>query len=95
MKWLFATGSIFENEGLLFVRICTGLFMAYHGWEVFDTKKMNSYFEWDQFKHTSSTFLVYAGKITELVEGILLIPGLFTRFASLMIFVTMLYISML
>jgi len=82
MKWLFATGSILQNEGLLLVRICTGLFMAYHGWEVFDTKQMNSYFEWDQFKNTSAIFLVYAGKNTELVEGILLMPGLFTRLAS-------------
>ena len=37
--------------------------------------------------------VVYTGKIAELIAGILLMIGLFTRLASLVLIFTMLYIS--
>lgn len=94
MKNILSSSGAWQNEGLAFVRICTGFFMAYHGWEVFESEKMNSYLEWDQFKTSYSIFLVYAGKIAELVGGIFLMLGLFTRLASLIVILTMLYISL-
>jgi putative oxidoreductase len=93
MKPFFSSTAIWQNEGLAIVRIITGFFMVYHGWEVFEAEKMKSYLEWDQFKTSSSSLLVYAGKATELIGGVLLMSGLFTRLASLLIAATMLYIS--
>jgi len=68
--------------------------MIYHGWEVFDTKTMNSYLEWDMFKNSSfSKFMIYAGKGAELVGGIFLLLGLFTRIALLVLIGTLAYIA--
>ncbi|HEX2605971.1 MAG TPA: DoxX family membrane protein [Flavisolibacter sp.] len=89
----FSTQPIYRNEGLALIRIITGLFMAYHGWEVFDREKMLTYMTWDQFRTPASSLLVYTGKSVELVAGVLLALGLLTRVAALMLALTMLYIS--
>lgn len=70
--------------------------MIFHGWEVFDAEKMKVYLTWDSFKGFSSpSFMVYMGKIAELIAGILMTIGLFTRPAALVLIFTMLYISFL
>jgi putative oxidoreductase len=94
MNKIFSASPLWQTAGLCFVRIIVGCFMIYHGWEVFSEEKMKPYLEWDSFKAFSSpTFVVYTGKIAELVAGILLMIGLFTRLASLVLIFTMLYIS--
>ena len=71
-----------------------GLFMIYHGWEVFSLEKMNGYMDWDMFKDSSiARIMVYAGKIAELVAGIFLFIGLFTMVAALVMVLTMAYIA--
>lgn len=94
MKKFFSPSPFWENEGLTLIRIITGFFMAYHGWEVFDPEKMKGYLEWDQFKAPASSFLVHLGKASELVAGVFLALGLFTRLACLVMAATMLYISL-
>ncbi len=77
------------------IRIITGFFMIYHGYEVFDAKIMNGYLTWDMFKDGSmGKLLVYAGKVAELIAGVLLFIGLFTRLSAIVIAVTMLSISL-
>lgn len=93
MNPFFSSTPKWQNEGLAIVRILTGFFMVYHGWEVFDAEKMKTYLEWEQFKTSASSLLVHAGKTTELIGGVLLMLGLFTRLAALLIAATMLYIS--
>lgn len=94
MKKLFSADPLWPDSGLAFVRIIVGLFMAYHGWEVFDSAKMKEYVTWDSFKgYSSPAAMVYLGKIAELVAGILLTVGFFTRLASLVLIFTMLYIA--
>ena len=78
---------------LTIVRIVTGVFMAIHGWEVFDATKMSEYAQWDTFKAGNGTFMVYLGKGSEFVGGILMALGLFTRASALIIIGTMAYIS--
>ncbi len=69
--------------------------MIYHGYEVFDAKIMNGYLTWDMFKDGSmGKLLVYAGKVAELIAGVLLFIGLFTRLSAIVIAVTMLSISL-
>ena len=59
--------------------------------EIFDAVKMKGYTGWDTFK--TSTMMPYIGKAAELIAGILLLLGLLTRFACLMIVGTFLYIT--
>jgi putative oxidoreductase len=80
---------------LSIVRIITGIFIAYHGWEVFDHTKMAEYAAWDSFKNLNGTFMAYLGKGAEFVSGIMLILGLWTRTASLIMIATMAYIAFL
>lgn len=91
--------SFFQNTplsgtGTAIVRIITGLFMVYHGFEIFDAKLMNDYAQWDMFKELPmGLVLVYLGKGAEFVAGVLLALGLFTKLASGIIAVTMLSIT--
>ena len=94
MNKIFSIQPVWLSEGLFLVRIVLGFFMAYHGWEVFDEAKMKEYAAWDSFKNSASpAFMVYLGKAAELVGGILLMLGLFTRVGALIIAVTMAYIA--
>jgi putative oxidoreductase len=82
-----------SNRAIGLVRIIVGLLVVYHGHEVFRPDIMNSYLDWDQFKFTSGKFLVYAGKASELIAGILLTLGLFTRIGALIAIGTFCYIT--
>lgn len=68
--------------------------MIWHGWEIFSETKMKDYQQWDIFKNSSAeNVMPYIGKGAELVAGILLLIGLLTRPASLVLIVTMIYIA--
>ena len=87
----FSSTPFWQNGSLALVRIILGLFMIYHGWEIFDTSKMNEYTTWGAFK--SSAVLPYIGKAAELIGGMLILIGLFTRLAALILICTMAYIT--
>lgn len=94
MRKLFSPQPLWSAQGLALVRIITGGFLAYHGWEVFDSNVMKGYFDWEAFKGFSSPAgAVYAGKSAELLLGVLLLLGFFTRIAAAGIILTMGYIS--
>ncbi len=78
---------------IFILRVIIGLFLIYHGREVFDAAKMNEYAQWDMYKNSASgKLMVYAGKGAEFVAGVLLVVGLFTRVAALIIIGTFIYI---
>ena len=91
MKKFFSTQPIWYDGGLFVVRLILGIFMTYHGWEIFDKVKMNEYAAWDTFKNQA--FMAYLGKGAELVGGIMLIFGWWTRLAALIVIFTMAYIA--
>jgi len=94
MHKFFSPQPIWQAAGLALVRILTGGFMAYHGGEIIDTATMKGYFDWEAFKgFASPATMVYLGKGMELVMGLLLMLGLFTRVAALGIAITMSYIT--
>src|SRR5215218_909636 len=89
----FPAAPLWSNAGLTIVRILSGLLMAYHGLEVFDAARMQEYATWDVVKKLPSPLvMVYIGKGLELVTGICLAAGLFTRIAALFMAVDMLFI---
>ena len=94
LKVFFAPDGLLADAGLLLVRIFVGAFMIYHGWEVFLPDKMNGYNQWlMDLKFPAPRFMAYLGKGSELVGGILFLLGLFTRFAAIVLAITMGIIS--
>ena len=94
MQSYYSYSPAWKGKGLSVTRMIVGLFMIYHGWEVFSLEKMNGYMDWNMFKDSSiARIMVYAGKIAELVAGIFLFIGLFTTVAALVMALTMAYIA--
>jgi putative oxidoreductase len=93
MSKVFSASPLWQTQGLVLIRIVTGLLVAYHGWEIFDEKLMSGYLEWDSIKSLPwPKAMVYFGKGLELVAGVCLAIGLFTRLAALFIFIDMMFI---
>jgi putative oxidoreductase len=70
-----------------------GICLLYHGWEVFDPAKMREYATWDSIRQTPLPLLmVYLGKGGEFLTGAMLVLGLLTRVACLLLISTMVYI---
>ncbi|MDX2070057.1 MAG: DoxX family protein [Haliscomenobacter sp.] len=93
MQSFFSASPIYLDTILAILRITLGLLLIYHGYEVFDAKLMQGYLEWENFKGPSGTWLVYLGKGSEFVAGILLTLGLFTRVGALICMGTLAYIT--
>jgi len=94
MNSFFYPSPIWQNNGIAIARILVGIALVYHGWETFNSTIMNEYFKWDMFKDSvAAKIFVYAGKISELISGLLLILGLFTRVACVILICTMAYIA--
>ena len=81
------------NTAMGLLRIITGLLLAYHGLEVFKPDVMNNYLAWDSIKALPfNKPVLYLGKGIELVGGILLALGLFTRISAAAGTIVMLFI---
>jgi putative oxidoreductase len=93
MKKLFSSAPIYPEKGIALIRIAVGLLLAYHGFEVFDRSTMQSYLTWDSFKSGAGEFLVYLGKSSEFISGVLLTLGIFTRLGALLAAGTLGYIT--
>jgi putative oxidoreductase len=90
---IFSSDPVSIEKGLAIVRIITGLLMAYHGLEIFNRELMVEYANWDSINGMPAPeFMVYLGKGLELVMGLFLLLGVFTRLAGMLITINMLYI---
>ena len=81
-------------EGIALVRITTGILLIFHGLQVFETQDMTGFS--DLLFNMSIPFpeaMAYTGKVVELVGGIFMIVGLFTRPIATLLFVTFLFIT--
>ncbi|HSR17863.1 MAG TPA: DoxX family protein [Ignavibacteriaceae bacterium] len=82
-----------QRNGLAIIRITTGLLIIYHGMEIFQPEIMNMYLGWDVIKSLPfPVFMTYFGKGIELVTGVCMALGLFTRLAALLLTLNMLFI---
>ncbi len=93
MNYFFSSTPIWQQNGVALVRIVIGAMLIYHGQEVFNPELMNSYLTWDMFKNPNGKLMVYAGKLSELLAGISLFLGLFTRLGALLLIGTLSYIT--
>ncbi len=94
MKKLFSAEPLAQENIIALLRIVIGGFLIYHGFEVFDEKTMNDTIKWNYEKSPDSgRVLAYTGKTLELLAGVLLTLGLFTRLACLIVIGTFVYIS--
>lgn len=88
----FFSGNAWPHENVLvLLRVVLGIFMMIHGWEVLRPDRMAEYAKWEAFGDRS--WLPYLGKGAELIAGVLLVLGLFTRVAALLCIGTFLYIT--
>jgi len=93
-------GSIFSSQPIkahesvyALIRIFVGLLMLYHGLEVFDSKLVQEYANWEQFKSLPfSLSLVYIGKGLELISGLFFVLGFLTRISALLMAFDMLFV---
>jgi putative oxidoreductase len=84
------------HVGLALVRIITGVLMIYHGLELFDAEKIKGYGQWlSDLTFPAPVLMAYLGKGAELAGGIMLVLGLFTRSAALLIAIAMLTVCFL
>jgi putative oxidoreductase len=90
IKSFLSPGGLWQNSGIAMIRIIVGVFMIYHGWEVLDASKMNEYSKWlTEIRFPSPRLMAYLGKSIELISGILITVGLFTRLAIVPLAITM------
>jgi putative oxidoreductase len=93
MNKFFSPSPILLNQGIAVVRVFVGALMVYHGQEVFNAQLMNEYSAWDVFDRSNAKWMVYAGKSSELIAGILLMAGIFTRAGAIITIGTLSYIT--
>lgn len=94
IKSFFSPSPIWQHNGLTLIRIVVGLFITYHGLEVFDHEKMNGYAQWlTDLRFPSPAFMSYLGKGTEFIAGPLLLLGFLTRLAIIALIITMMIIT--
>ncbi|HPW64270.1 MAG TPA: DoxX family protein, partial [Cyclobacteriaceae bacterium] len=93
MNSFFSSTPIALTQGIGLVRIIVGALIVYHGQEVFNPELMNGYMTWDTFDKSNARLLVYLGKSSELIAGISLLLGLFTRIGALITVGTLSYIT--
>ena len=76
------------------LRIVTGFFVLYHGWEVFDPSLMADYAKWlTDLQFPAPLWMVYLGKSAEFAGGACLMAGLATRFAAIPVILVMLSVA--
>jgi putative oxidoreductase len=90
----FSPAPIWQDKGIGLLRILVGIFMIYHGIEIFDAAKIKEYASWEPTKSLPAPlFLSYLGKFCEFLGGILLLLGLFTRVGTLFIILPMIFVA--
>ena len=93
MNQFFLPAPILLTKGIAIIRIFVGLLLVYHGMEIFFPETMNSYLQWDMFKGPYGKLMVYTGKTSEFICGVLLSLGLLTRVAALIMIGNFSYIT--
>lgn len=88
-KNIFTSNGLWE-AGAIILRVVAGLTIFKYGLEIFSADKMKGYFDWlNDLNFPAPKAMAYTGKICELVGGLLMALGLFTRIAAIPLLITM------
>ena len=80
--------------GLDIIRVISGLIIFSFGWEMFNSDQMAGYFEWlTKVGMPLPTIMAYIGKSSELICGLCLALGLYTRLSAIPLMITMCVIN--
>lgn len=93
MKSFFSSEPIGLLKALAILRMVVGALCIYHGQEIFNRELMESYLTWDIFKGPGGEIKVYVGKGSELLAGIFLLLGLFTRLGAALVVGTLSFVT--
>lgn len=89
---IFTSRPVWEN-GICLIRIITGIMIIMFGKEVFDEGIMNDYVKFlAEVGLPAPRFMLTLAKLTELIGGVFLIFGIFTRIIVFPLMITMLTI---
>jgi putative oxidoreductase len=86
MAKLFGAGGVW-NHGIVIVRVFAGWLIFRYSWELFHIHPLLDFLTKEKFPFP--VFSGYAAKIIEFVGGIFLILGLFTRWITPLLMITM------
>lgn len=76
---IFTSGPLWAN-GIVIIRVCTGMLIIMYGKEIFEEGIMTDYTRFLTEKgFPAPGFMAHFAKVTEIVGGVLLILGLLTR----------------
>lgn len=90
MKSKIFTASPAWQNGIVLIRLATGILIIMFGKEIFDEKLMLDYAKFlKEGQFPAPLFSAYLAKIIELGGGILLVLGLFTRLIVFPLMITM------
>jgi putative oxidoreductase len=88
-KNIFTPNGLWE-AGAVVLRVVAGMIIFKYGLEIFSADKMKGYFDWlTDLNFPAPQAMAYTGKICELVGGLLMALGLFTRLAVIPLIITM------
>lgn len=88
------SSSLYLDKWLVILRAITVIIIMVYGLEVFSKKYMEGNTAWlKDIQFPLPLFMAYVGKTTELLGGISLIPGLFTRTISILLVINMSFIT--
>jgi putative oxidoreductase len=93
IKSFLSPSPIWLPNGIATLRITIGLLLTYHGLEVFNSELMQEYTSWESFEGPNAALMVYAGKSTELISGILLLLGFLTRMGAILLMGALSYVT--
>ncbi len=80
----------FFQDPLAIIRICTGIGLIIHGIYIFNSDYMAGHAAIFEGQYNLPTAMAYISRAAEFLIGILLVLGLFTRFAALILIINML-----
>lgn len=79
MAKIFTSGPLWAN-GIVLIRVCTGIMIIMFGKEIFDEGIMNDYTKFlTEVGFPVPQFMAYLAKMVEIAGGVFLVLGLFTR----------------
>ncbi|WP_116790018.1 DoxX family protein [Flavobacterium psychrotrophum] len=89
---IFTSAPLWAN-GIVIIRVFTGMLIIMYGKEIFEEGVMNDYTHFlSDVGFPAPGFMAHFAKVTEIVGGVMLILGLFTRLVTVPLMIIMMVV---